>query len=488
MMVDQQQYPTGQEPVVPHVPDWVSDAVFYQIFPERFANGDPTNDPPRVEPWGGVPTRTNFFGGDLRGIAGHLDYLSDLGITALYLTPIFDAQTSHKYDTSDYTRIDPHFGDIDTFRSLLTGAHERGMRVVLDAVFNHCGDGHWAFRDVLTLGAESPYVNWFYIEDTPAVQEPVPNYATCGGAVYLPKLNVHNPAVRQYLWDVTEQWTREGIDGWRLDVPYMMNHQFWKHFRRLVKGLDSDLYIVAEVWDRATTWVRGDEADGAMNYRLRDLILAFIVDRTLDGAGFGRELAVLAAELPHGAAPSMLNLLGSHDTTRILTRCGGNHAAVALALGLLFSSVGAPMIYYGDENGMEGENDPDCRRCMSWDEATWDREIRAWVRTLTRLRREHVALRRGDDETILADGDIFVRRRRHLDEEILVLLNRGATPVELAVPGWTGRALRDLITGAPCLPEHPIKVAARSICFLASGGPAATSLNVYDGEESTWAR
>lgn len=473
MAVDEQD-PAQQELVRPHVPHWVADAVFYQIFPERFANGDPSNDPSGVEPWGGTPTRTNFFGGDLRGIAEHLDYLSDLGITALYVTPIFAARTSHKYDTSDYLRIDPHFGDIDVFRALLAGAHARGIRVVLDAVFNHCGDGHWAFQDVLAHGVESRYINWFYIEDTPAVQEPVPNYATCGGAVYLPTLNVHNPEVRRHLWDVTEQWTREGIDGWRLDVPYMMNHHFWKRFRRLVKGIDPNLYIVAEVWDRATDWVRGDEADGAMNYRLRDLILAFLADRTLDAAGFARELAVLAEEIPADAAWGMLNLLGSHDTTRLLTRCGDDRTTVALALAVLFSSVGAPMVYYGDEIGMAGENDPDCRRCMIWDEAAWDGETRAWVRTLVRLRREHSPLRRGDDATIVAGGDLYVRQRRHADSVVLVALNRGSAPAEVRVPGWTGRALRDLVTGAPCPPEHPLTIPARSVRFLAPSGPQVT--------------
>src|ERR1700755_2176452 len=190
------------------VPAWVRAAVFYQIFPERFANAAPANDPPGALPWGGEPSRENFFGGDLQGIIDHLDHVRDLGATALYLTPVFAADTNHRYDCVDYERIDPHLGALDACRRLAAAAHERGLRIVLDAVFNHCGMGHWAFQDVVARGADSPYVNWFYVEDLPVVVDAAAfNYATCGGAYYLPKWNVHNPEVRAHLFEVTREWT-----------------------------------------------------------------------------------------------------------------------------------------------------------------------------------------------------------------------------------------------------------------------------------------
>lgn len=424
------------------IPDWVKDAIFYEIFPERFANGDPSNDPPGVEPWGGVPTRTNFFGGDLQGIINKLDYLEALGITAIYLTPIFAAHTNHKYDTVDYYRIDPHFGDLETFRQLLREAHRRGMRIVLDAVFNHVGEGFWAFQDVIERGEASPYVNWFYIEDLPVTKEPAPNYATYENADYLVKLNIHNPEVRRYLYDVARYWTREGIDGWRLDVPYLMNHRFWKGFRRVVKEINPELYIVAEIWQQATDWLYGDECDGAMNYRLRDLILDFFVYEKLDALAFDRELATLRAEHPGETAYTMLNLLGSHDTPRFLTLAQGDKERFKVAAAFLFTYVGVPMIYYGDEVGMTGENDPDCRRPMVWDrpaqtyteQSECDQELLAWHRQLIRIRKAHPALRRGTVRSVYASGGVYAFERQYGADYVLVLLNRGTMAQTIQLP------------------------------------------------------
>jgi glycosidase len=450
------------------IPDWVKDAIFYEIFPERFANGDPDNDPPGVKPWDGIPTRTNFFGGDLQGIINKLDYLEALGINALYLTPIFAANTNHKYDTVDYYRIDPHFGDLETFRRLLREAHRRGMRIVLDAVFNHVGEGFWAFQDVIERGENSPYVNWFYIEDLPVIKEPTPNYATYENADYLVKLNIHNPQVRRHLYDVARHWTREGIDGWRLDVPYLMNHRFWKGFRRVVKESNPELYIVAEIWQQATDWLQGDECDGAMNYRLRDLILDFFCEK-LDAPTFDRELAALRAEHPGETAYTMLNLLGSHDTPRFLTLCQGDRERFRLAVTFLFTYVGVPMIYYGDEVGMMGDNDPDCRRPMVWDPVAQDRELLAWHRQLIRIRKAHPALRRGRVQTVHAAGDIYAFERQHGTDYVLVMLNRAATAQTVRLPDvyWKGTpSLRDELAGRVCPRGEPVEVGGRSALIL----------------------
>ncbi len=451
------------------IPGWVKDAVFYEIFPERFANGDPGNDPPGVEPWGELPTRTNFFGGDLQGIAGKLDYLQELGVSAIYLTPIFAANTNHKYDTVDYYRIDPHFGDLAAFQRLLREAHRRGIRLVLDAVFNHVGDGFWAFRDVVERGEASPYVNWFYIEDLPVTRDPTPNYATFENASYLVRLNIHNPEVRRYLYDVARYWTEQGIDGWRLDVPYLMNHRFWKGFRRAVREINPELYIVAEIWQQATDWLQGDECDGAMNYPLRELILDFAVRDRLDAAAFDQALAALRARHPGETAYTMLNLLGSHDTPRLLTLCGGDAARAKLATAFLLTYVGVPMIYYGDEVGMAGENDPGCRQTMVWDPRAQDQTLLAWHRRLIHLRRAHPALRRGDVRALHAAGDVYAFERHDGSDRVLVVLNRGAAPQTISLPEacWHGQpSLRDGLCGREWPRGAAVEVARREALVL----------------------
>ena len=429
-------------------PDWVRDAFFYQIFPERFDNADPSTDPADVEPWGQPPTRDNFFGGDLPGITRRLGHLKDLGANAIYLTPVFAAATNHRYDAIDYNRIDPLLGGDAAFEAFLGNAHAADIRVVLDAVFHHCGDQHPYFRDVVQRGADSPYVNWFSVAGFPVTSTPEPNYLTCSGCHYLPKLNVHNPEVREYLFNAASKWMNSGIDGWRLDVPYMLeNPHFWSQFQTLVKQHDPDLYVVAEVWEKATEWVDGTTSDGAMNYRLRDAILNFVSEWRGGGETFAADLEAIDTEIPAQAKGLMLNLLGSHDTERVLTHCGGDVDAAKLAYALMFTAEGAPMIYYGDEIGLTGFNDPDCRGCMPWDESGWNHDLRSWIQTLARIRRDHVALRRGSEATIQASESTIVRARVHESEEILVLANRGRVPATVAVTGYEARSGVDLTSG-----------------------------------------
>lgn len=456
-----------------HVPDWVRDAIFYQIFPERFANGDTSLDPPGTVPWGTPPTRTNMMGGDLRGITDRLPHVRDLGATALYLTPIFAARTNHRYDTSDYLRIDPRLGDEASFKEMVDTAHDLGIRVVLDAVFHHCGDGHWAFQDVTQHGERSAYVNWFYVQEFPIRAEPEPSYLTCSGCHYLPKLNVHNPEVRDHLFEAVRKWSSFGIDGWRLDVPYMMdNLPFWRQFRQVVKSINPDLYIVAEVWEEATDWTRGDTSDAAMNYRLRDALLDFLVDRRTGATELVQTLASIDREVGPAARGGMLNLLASHDTDRIRTRCGDDTALTRLALGMLFAAEGAPMVYYGDEVGMRGFNDPDCRGAMPWDSDAWDHDILDWVRTLSALRRDNVALRRGDQHALLADDDVLVLARRHPQQTVAVAVNRGNATRSVAV-AEPGTVARDLVADTT-VDTSDVPVGPRSIRFLelSPAGPA----------------
>ena len=429
-------------------PDWVRDAVFYQIFPDRYDNGEPSTDPADVVPWGAAPSRDNVMGGDLPGITRRLAHISSLGANALYLTPVFSASTNHRYDTTNYYAIDTRLGGETAFAAFLDAAHGQDIRVVLDAVFHHCGYEHPFFQDVIARQEQSQYVNWFSVAQFPVTAHPEPNYLTCSGCWYLPKLNVHNPQVRDHLFGAVQKWMNAGIDGWRLDVPYMLdNHRFWGQFRQVVKTHDESQYIVAEVWEAAGEWATGATSDAAMNYQLRDAILAFVTEWRGGGEAFAAALEAIDHDIPANAKGLMLNLLGSHDTERVLTHCGGDTQAALLAYALLLTAEGAPMIYYGDEIGLTGYNDPDCRAAMVWDQATWNHDILDSIRTLARIRREHVALRRGRESTLQATENTIVRLRAHDDEEILVVANRARTADTVSIAQYTGRQGTELLTG-----------------------------------------
>lgn len=408
--------------------DWVRDAVFYQIFPDRFANGDRSLDPAGTLDWGSAPpTRDNFFGGDLIGVSDNLDHLTDLGASAIYFTPVFEAGTNHRYDTHDYLAIDPHLGGDRAFDVLLEVAHQRDIGIVLDAVFHHCGDGHPAFRDVVTNGPDSPYVNWFGIHSFPVTTDPAPNYGTCSGCHYLPRLNVDHPPLREHLLQVSRHWLERGIDGWRLDVPYMMdNPWFWQEFRTVTKSTTPGAYLVAEIWEKATDWVDGRTTDGAMNYRFRDAALAFIGEWRGGADQFAATLQQIDTEIPAPARGLMLNLLGSHDTERVLTHLGGDRDAARMALALMLACEGVPMIYYGDEIGMAGFNDPDCRAPMNWEQDAWDTVTLTAVRTAIQVRRDNIALRRGNQSVRSTFGEhVIALDRIHPDQHVVVVAHRG---------------------------------------------------------------
>jgi cyclomaltodextrinase / maltogenic alpha-amylase / neopullulanase len=418
------------------VPGWVKDAVFYQIFPERFANGDTSNDPPGVERWGGTPTGRNFFGGDLQGIIDHLDYIQELGVNALYLNPIFEATTNHKYNTADYMRIDPHFGDDATFKRLLDSCHARGIRVVIDGVFNHTGIAFFAFADVRAKGKKSIYRDWYTIRSFPVGPPSKPNYECWWGHGALPKLRTENPAVRQYLFDVTRKWTVMGVDGWRLDVPNEIPHDFWIQWRLLVKSINPECYIVGEIWDNASAWLQGDQFDAVMNYRFRDPCLKFFAHGTSSPTAFDTALAHQRRDYPDPVNFALQNLLGSHDTERLLTMCGGDVEREKLAVFFQMLYPGAPMVYYGDEIGMEGGKDPGCRGTMIWDKKRQHGELLSWYRKMIALRRAHPVWRTGSFETLRADDAqrVYLFIRKDGDARGVVAINAGPAPARIAVP------------------------------------------------------
>lgn len=435
-------------------PAWSQGALVYQIFPERFANGDPNNDPADVEPWDVLPTRESMKGGDLQGILDHLDHIVDLGVDVLYLTPIFVSPSNHKYNITDYYAVDPHFGDLDDCRALVEACHDKGIRVVFDAVFNHCGYEFFAFQDVLAHGRQSRYWDWFAIADTPITTDP-PNYLTFARDIWtMPKLMTQNPEVREYLLGVAEYWIKEcDIDGWRLDVANEVDHEFWREFRRRVKTLKPDALIVGEIWHEASEWVQGDQFDSVMNYPFRDAVCDWLGEDKIRAGTFAQRLAKVQMNHRQAVNLAMYNLFDSHDTARFLTLAAGDKAKLRLAAGLMLTYEGSPMVYYGDEVGMEGENDPDCRRGMIWDKKRQDRELLQWYQDLASLRRTRPVLRTGNCRTVMANGaaNVFGFCRYDDQDQIVVLVNNSAheRQVPMADSFWPlGRppSVRDLLT------------------------------------------
>lgn len=403
-------------------PKWITNAIFYQIFPDRFYNGDRQNDPPLTTTWTDLPTRENFFGGDLQGILEKLDYLQDLGINALYLTPIFKARTNHKYDVEDYFQVDPAFGTNKLLGQLINEIHNHDMHIIIDGVFNHCGQEFEGFQDLINLGEKSAFRDWFYVNSFPIQTKPL-SYMTCGETTYLPKFNYDHRPVRDFVLKVGRFWLEEfGIDGWRLDMPFKVPIDFWREFRMMAKSINPNVYLVGEVWRDAWPWIQGDVFDGTTNYELRNLLLDYCLYQLLDAEDFAYETEVLNQK--HGqSAKSMLNLLGSHDTPRLLTIFKGDICRAKIALTYLFTTPGVPLIYYGDELGMIGENDPDCRRPMRWEDVSDVNPMFALTRQLIQLRREHPSTQYGMRKKLLAFNGLFVYQQYLYNDELIVLLN-----------------------------------------------------------------
>jgi cyclomaltodextrinase / maltogenic alpha-amylase / neopullulanase len=441
------------------VPYWVQDSVFYQIFPDRFANGDKSNDPPNLQKWGAKPTIWDFQGGDLRGIISRFDYLLELGINALYLNPIFEATSSHRYNTTDYYKIDPRLGNMEDFNSLLDIAHRNNMRVILDGVFNHCGRGFFAFNDVLENGEHSAYKNWFHVHRFPLdafSPGDAINYAGWWNHKSLPKFNTDNPEVRSYLLGVAKYWIEKGADGWRLDVPNEINDdEFWAEFRQVVKSANREAYTFGEIWDADPRWANDTHFDGLMNYPVKDALIKLLMDREAVGQ-FSEKVDGLFKIYPQENLYAMYVPLGSHDTERILTALEGNFDKLKLAYLFQFAFPGAPAIYYGDEVGLEGGRDPECRAAFPWDPAQWKGDLQSWVRELIALRKMRTSLRRGDYSKIMVDDEkgILAFTRTLGEESTLIVLNTSKDKQDTKIPvkfmNWhEGQMVRSLLDHRP---------------------------------------
>lgn len=450
-------------------PLWSRGAFFYQIFPDRFFRSGPPGLPVPTGPfeaWEAPPSLRGFKGGTLYGVAEKLPYLAELGVEAIYLNPIFTSTANHRYHTVDYLQVDPILGGNQALRYLLEKAHGLGIRVILDGVFNHSGRGFFAFQHLLENGPESPYRDWYLVRGFPLnAYGQSPNYEAWWGNPELPKLNHQSPEVRAYLLKVAEHWVHFGIDGWRLDVPNEIGDlEFWRAFRRRVKGVNPEAYLVGEIWDEALEWLQGDIFDATMNYPLARALLGFVGREELDrelaarsslgqleplqALAFSHRLERLFSLYREEVVQSQLNLLTSHDTPRLLSFLRGNRNRARLALTLLFLLPGSPMVYYGEEIGMGGGHDPENRAGMVWDEARWDKSLLARVRRMARLRKDLPELRTAPYQRIYAaDGHLAFARGRLL---VVVNATPEACPQDLPLHGlWPrGGEAEDLLSGA----------------------------------------
>jgi len=438
------------------VPEWARGSILYQIFPDRFFNKDKGNDPPGVVSWDSTPSRENFFGGDLKGIISRLDHISSLNVDVIYLTPIFKSPSNHKYDTEDYFSVDPSFGDMDDLRKLVRECHARNIRVILDGVFNHSGYFFPPFQDVIQNGEKSKYRDWFYIESFPVRTDP-PNYECVGYYKWMPKLRFSNPDVRKYFIEVGTYWIKEAdIDGWRLDVADEVDFTFWQEFRRAIKSVKKDALLIAETWKNGSDMLRGDQVDSVMNYLFRDAVVDYFATGAIHSLEFDnlieRMLHLYTADSLH----VLYNLLGSHDTPRFLSLCNGNLNRMKLAIAFQMTFPGMPAIYYGDEAGMEGDNDPDCRRAFDWENINQD--LLAFYRKMTALRKSDLPLRYGEYRGIHCDEGTYGFARSINGDNTYIILNNSAEEKALTIPCFESISEKSrfisLLDGKAYMPEE----------------------------------
>lgn len=430
---------------VANVPHWVKDTVWYQIFPDRFKNGDPDINPENVEPWGSDPTWYNFTGGDLQGVIDELDYLKELGISGIYFCPITEGNSNHRYDTIDYMKIDKYLGDEKTLKKLIKEAHKRDIKIMLDAVFNHLGYYSKQWQDVVKNGNDSKYRDWFYISDINEIKKPVEEinkdnltYETFGFCQHMPKLNTENQQVIEHLINVGKYWVEKfDIDAWRLDVSNEVDHVFWRRFRQEVKAIRPDVYILGEIWHNSLPWLMGDQFDAVMNYPLTDAINDFFCTNKIDAIEFKYMINDVLVSYPRQINEVAFNLLGSHDTSRILSIANGNKDKVKLAFLFMLIQGGSPCIYYGDEIGIDGLHESGSemhRKCMIWDEEKQDRDMFEFVQKLIRLRKENKELRLIDNEWIKTcekTGTIIIKK-----EDVTIIINNSDKEIDIELPKY----------------------------------------------------
>ncbi|HEX2221199.1 MAG TPA: glycoside hydrolase family 13 protein [Candidatus Limnocylindria bacterium] len=464
------------------VPGWVRDAIVYQIFPDRFASSERVAKPGPLEAWDAPPTRNGFKGGDLLGVVEHLDHIQQLGADTISLNPVFASASNHRYHPYDYFAVDPLLGGDAALRELIDAAHARGMRVILDGVFNHAGRGFWPFHHVLEVGRHSPYRDWFHLDRRRLASGRRPHaypsdqvdeeldaswperhaagreslhrlgYRAWWDLPALPKLNLGNRQVRGYLLNVVEHWLRFGADGWRLDaVDDVRDRSFWRDLRARARAANPDAYLLAEVWHARPALVRGDTFDALMNYPFLAATLSFAggprIDaglvsrhfglrdriRPIDGPGFARRLDRLVNRYRADVAQAQLNLVDGHDTPRLLSVCSSDVASARLAVLVQATVPGVPCVYYGYEIGLPGGLDPDSRRAFPWDRGRWNEGLLAYTRWALALRRDSAVLRRGAFRVLAARGGALAWLRSDGRDALVVAANNAERETVLRV-------------------------------------------------------
>lgn len=440
------------------MPEWARGCVGYQIFPDRFRREPHPDDTEPVEPWSSDRVQNEFrFGGNLRGIIKAVPYLKELGVKLIYTTPLFLSDTSHRYNTFDYFKIDPLLGTEAELKELCGELHKNGMRIVLDGVFNHCGIKFAPFVDAVEKGKDSIYRDWFFFD------EKMPHgYHTFGDWKYMPKLNLRNEACAKYFLEVGRYWLEKcGIDGWRLDVSPEVWPAFWRDYKTMMRRVNPDSLMIAECWDDSREWLtQGDMFDSTMHYVLSRDIWARFARHDISVQQFDWILNRATMLYPQRTQEVLWTFLGSHDTQRMRTRAGGDLRMLHAASFFQFTYLGVPIIYYGDELGMEGGDDPYCRFPMKWNSVE-NNPTHAHYQKLARIREETPALRVGDFRThAVLDNGLYAYVRQTGQQQVLCVLNTGLEPIRtrLALPKGMAElaVVHDLYTNSSLLVEDGV--------------------------------
>ncbi len=448
-------FPYLNEEDIYKAPDWSKDMIWYQVTPTCFSdNGEASKD---------------NISGNFKGLIKKLDYLKELGVNGIYMTPIFEAKSWHLYDTTDYYKVADSLGGNEAFKEFMEKAHSLGMKVMLDAVFNHCGPRHAFWQDVIKNGKNSKYYDCFYIldENKPIINSEIDengdyehedgyglNFRTFGYTSYMPKMNTSNPLMKEHLLNAGKFWVEEfGIDAWRLDVSNEVSHDFWREFRKVVKGANPDVYIMGENWDDSYPWLQGDQFDTVMNYGIMNNIWGLVAPenkqvKKIVPTQFQKVMVELLTKYPNGITEHMFNLISSHDVPRLLDICKGDKNKVKLCYMLLLTYCGSACIFYGDEIGM-GNSGGESRAPMIWEDDKQDKDMLSFMKKLIALRKENDTFKSRDYNwlTVSDEENIVIFEKIAGEESCFVIINNNETEKEISLPEiLKGKKMTNLFT------------------------------------------